>query len=227
MHSLNFLTGFSLVVALTGTMPLCAADNDDKPQPITAAQALKLGVEGLTEKLGPSEIDQDEAARLYATAKRLDTEQALAKKNLKLVTELKEWRSSLESCRGHAFTMAYIVNGGGTMYTHGHARDCAEVEDFLATLAKRLPLAEGKGDPGASKELNDAIVFLKKLKPYDSGDAKADKRAKAELVTQAKNAEEHFTSLRYMIEAVPAQDAKDIAKFAVDSLEWLKEEEGK
>ena len=227
MHSLKHLARLSLAVVLTNTTPLRAADNDDKPEPITAAQALKLGVEGLAEKLGPSEIDQDEAARLYATAKRLETEQALAKKNLKLVTELEDWRSYLESCRGHAYTMAYVVNGGGTMYTHGHARDCAEVEDFLATLAKRLPLAEGKGDPKASKQITDSIAFLKKLKPYDSGDAKADKTAKAELATQFKAAEEHWTNLRYAIEAIPAEDAKKIAEFVVDSLGWLKEGEEK
>ena len=225
MHSLKYLTGLAVSISLTTIIPLHAADVSDKSAPITATQALKLGVEGLTEFTGPSEVGQDEAARLYATARRLETEQSLAKKNLKLVTELDEWRSLLDICRGRCFDLAYIINGGGTMYTHGHARDCAEVEDFLATLAKRLPLAEGKGDKKASKQINDAIVFMKKLKPYSSGDAKADKESRDQFNNQIKEAEEHWTSLRYAIEAVPAEDAKMIAAFANDALSWLKESE--
>ena len=39
--------------------------------------------------------------------------------------------------------------------------DVAEVEDFLAALSGRLPLAEGKGDPKAAKQIDDTVAFLK------------------------------------------------------------------
>ena len=70
------------VVALSGSV--FAQDTDEKKEPVTISQALKIGEEGLTEYTGLSEVGQDEAAELYATAKRITTEQALGQKNLRL-----------------------------------------------------------------------------------------------------------------------------------------------
>ena len=52
---------------------------------ISMEEALKLGVEGIVTKLGDeSEAGLDSAAYFYATAKRLQTEQALGAKDLRL-----------------------------------------------------------------------------------------------------------------------------------------------
>ena len=64
------------------TESVFAQDADEKKEPVTISQALKIGEEGLTEYTGLSEVGQDEAAELYATAKRITTEQALGQKNL-------------------------------------------------------------------------------------------------------------------------------------------------
>ncbi|MCE9518825.1 MAG: hypothetical protein K8R87_04585 [Verrucomicrobia bacterium] len=187
------------------------------------AAALKLGVEELTQITGPSEVGQDHAAYLYATAKRVETEHALAQKNVQLVIELHRWREAIAKSRGSAYTLAYVINGGGTMYTHGHARDCAFVEDFIADLAKRLPLPEGKGDKDAVKVIEDAIALIKKLQPLDVGDVKSQKKAKADLAVEVTRVTEFWTNLKYMIDQVPAEEANRIAAFAAEALGWLRE----
>jgi hypothetical protein len=196
---------------------------EEKKTPLTAARALKLGLDGVFGECDPSEAGQDQAARLYATAKRLETENALGQKNLELVLTLDEWRDVLTKCRRESFALAYIVNGGGTMYSHGSARDCAAVEDFLAGLSKDLPLADGKGSAAAEAKIADAIAFLKTLKPYDSGDAADDKEARASLTDERARAIEQWENLKYAISDLPARKADQIVAFAEDSLGWLKE----
>jgi len=101
----------SLVITAL-TLGTVSAQDEDKPKMITAAQALKLGPEGLTELTNPSEAGQDQAAMLYATAKRLQTENTLAKRDLQAVVTLEEWRTAISQCRESAFSLAYIINGG-------------------------------------------------------------------------------------------------------------------
>ncbi|MGH8048358.1 MAG: hypothetical protein ACREKL_14035 [Chthoniobacterales bacterium] len=191
---------------------------------MTSAEVLKLGLDGLLNASDPSEAGQDHAAWLYATARRLETENALAQKNLELVLALDDWRDVLGKCRRGSCELACIVNGGGTMYSHGEARDCAPVEDFLAVLAKQLPLADGKGSAKATAKIEAAIAFLKKLKLYDSGDAAADKEAATRLDDERDRIIEQWENLKYMVSDIPAKQADKIAAFADDSLSWLKEQ---
>src|SRR5260370_22764315 len=69
----NILVQLLSLVAMAGSV--FAQDTDEKKEPLTISQALKLGEEGLTEYTGLSEVGQDQAAELYATAKRITTEQ--------------------------------------------------------------------------------------------------------------------------------------------------------
>ena len=221
------MTPSALRLALLATMTastLLVAQDEGRPKPITAAQALKLGPENLTDLTDPSEAGQDQAAILYATAKRLQTENTLAKRDLQTVLTLEEWRAAISQCRESAFSLAYIINGGGTMYSHGSARDTAEVEDFLAGLASSLPLAEGEGDAKATQKIDSAMTFLKKLEANDLGDADANKEAQKNLKEEIERILPHWEGLKYMISAVPAAEAKKIATFTVSCLSWLKEE---
>ncbi len=213
----------SLVITAL-TLGTVSAQDEDKPKVITAAQALKLGPEGLTELTNLSEAGQDQAAILYATAKRLQTENTLAKRDLQAVITLEEWRTAISQCRESAFSLAYIINGGGTMYSHGSARDTVEVEDFLAELASSLPLAEGEGDAKATKQIDSAMTFLKKLKMGDLGDEAANQEAQKSLKEEIKRVMPHWEGMKSMISAVPAARAKKIASFTVTCLNWLKEE---
>lgn len=212
----------AFAAGLAGPM-IRAADPEEKRTPVPMALALKLGPEDLTKYTDLSEAGQDNAALLYASAKRVATEYALAQRDVALVNELEDWRVVLRKCRNGSCSLAYLVNGGGTMYSHAEARGCAPLEDFLADLAKRLPLAKGKGDPKAARQIEDTISFLKKLKPFDAGDAKGSKAARAQLAAEVKQISENWAELKGMISEIPADDATAIAAFAIESLGWLKE----
>ena len=69
---------------------------DDTPKPVTMEQALKLGPEKLTAIVGASEAGQDIACGIYAAAKRLQTENRLAKTDLRLVVDL-DWLRGKEA----------------------------------------------------------------------------------------------------------------------------------
>jgi len=202
---------------------IAAQDDHGKKDPLTLSTALKLGPDKLTTYTDESEAGQDHAAELYATAKRVQTEQALAQRNLQLVVDLQEWRQAISECRKDAFLLASIINGGGTLYSHGANRDGVALENFLGALAKRLPLAEGKGDPKATKVIDDTIALIKNLKP-DRGDAESDNQAKADLAGEVKRVTEFLTNFKYLIEQIPAEEAKRIANFAVGTTGWLKED---
>ena len=207
----------TIVAFVVGGHLAVAQDAREKPDPIPISEALKTGADNLTEKTGTSEVGQDRAARIYAAARRIETEHALAEKDVKLVLALQEWREALTNCRADFCSLAYIVEGGGTMYGHAQARDCAEVEDFLGNISKKLPLdGKGKGDAKAMKQIDDTTAYLKKLKPFD-------KETKSELVEKIKEANQHFEVLKGMISEIPAEEARKIAEFSVAPLGWLKE----
>ena len=215
-----------LVVAVALTASQSGAQDKDKKAkkaPLTLSLALKLGAENLTSYTDGSEAGQDQAAHLYAIARQIETERTLAQKDLKQVAALREWRDAISKCRRDATGLAYIVNGGGTMYSHGGARDGAAVEDFLAELAKRLPLAEGKGSAKAVKKIDATIEFFKTLTAPADGDADSNKEAKASLAARVQQSIEHWESLKYMSGEVSAEEAGRIVTFASDSLAWLKE----
>lgn len=83
------------------------------------------------------------------TARELFRELALAKVNLRQVNQLNTGREMITPCRLSPFGLAAIINGGGTMYNHGAARDASEVEDFLAGVSADFPPAEGEGSAKA------------------------------------------------------------------------------
>src|SRR5260370_3628526 len=95
-----------------------AQDADEKKEPVTVSQALKVGEEGLTEYTGLSEVGQDQAAELYAAAKRITTEQALGQRNLQLVIDLDGWRTVITQSPGSGMSMGFITTDAGPMYVH-------------------------------------------------------------------------------------------------------------
>ncbi|HEY5991699.1 MAG TPA: hypothetical protein VIU10_03895 [Candidatus Udaeobacter sp.] len=216
--------GKILVAALTFALVshFANAQNTDKrEEPLTISEALKLNAEGLAQYTGYSEGGLDDAAYVHATAKRIETEHALAQKNLRLVISLHQWREVISECRRSIFSLAYIINGGGTMYVHGEKRDCAAVEDFLTELSKSLPLPEGKGDAKAGKVIDDTILVIKNL----HADSKKEQSA---LANEIKRIILDWRSLKSQIEDIPAEDAKKIAAFATDPVSWwlMNDEDG-
>jgi hypothetical protein len=198
------------VIALSGSV--FAQDADEKKEPVTISEALKIGEEGLTEYTGLSEVGQDQAAELYATAKRIRTEQALGQKNLQLVIDLDGWRTVIAQCRKSCMSLGFTTNNGGTMSGHQARRDSVAVEDFLSEMSKSLPFSDGKGDPKALEVIDHTIGLIKKLK--------ADRNQKSELAERVKSAIEDWTRLKDIIAEIPAENARKIAFFATDPVSW-------
>jgi hypothetical protein len=212
----------SLAVGVVMAGFVFAQDANKSQEPVTVSKALELGEEGLTQYTGLSEVGQDEAAEYYATAKRLTTEQALGQKSLQLVIDLQNWRDLISACRKSIDSLAYIVNGGGTTYSHGQRRDVSAVETFLAEFSKSLPLPDDKGDPNADKVIDRTIALIKNLH--------AERDRKNELAERVKRANEDWTNLKHMVDEIPAPDAKKIVMFATGDVSgWLLDdnEEGK
>lgn len=214
----NILVSLLSLVVMAGS--IIAQDADEKKEPLTISQALKLGEEGLTEYTGLSEVGQDQAAELYAMAERITTEQALGQKNLQLVLDLDGWREVISRCRRSCMSIGYITNGGGTMSGHQATRDSVAVEDFLAELSKSLPFPEAKGDEKAANVIDCTISIIKNLR--------APRDQKSELAERVKSAVEDWTRLKDMIAEIPVDDAKKIAYFATDPVSWwlMKKEDG-
>jgi len=167
-----------------------------------------------------SEVGQDRAAELYATAKHITTEQALGQTNLELVLDLDGWREVISRCRRSCMSIGYITNGGGTMSGHQATRDSVAVEDFLAELSKSLPFPEAKGDEKAANVIDRTISIIKNLR--------APRDQKSELAERVKSAVQDWTRLKDMIAEIPVDDAKKIAYFATDPVSWwlMKKEDG-
>lgn len=176
------------------------------------SQALKLGEEGLTQYTGLSEVGQDQAAELYAAAKRITTEQALGEKNLQLVIDLEGWRTVIAKCRRSCMSIGYITNDGGTMSGHQARRDSVAVEDLLAEMSKTLPLPEAKGDPKELEVIDRTIALIKNLR--------APRDQKSQLAERVKSATESWANLKDMIAEIPAEDAKKTAYFVTDPVSW-------
>ncbi len=210
------ITLFLVVSAMAPS--LLAQEAEEKKEPLTTAQALKWSEDDWEKYTRLSEVGQDEAAELRATARRITTEQALGQKDLRLIVELQSWRHALTKVRDSIISMAYFISGGGTMYTHGERRDISEVENFLADLSARLPLPTAKGDEKAVRVIEHSIAVLKGLKaPPDH---------KKEFTEELKRATEALTNLKYMVAEIPADEAKKITMFATDGISgWLMNED--
>ena len=103
-----------LLILIALAAPLVG--QEETPPPLSMADALKLGPEGIAEKRGDlSAVGMGSAAIFYATAKRLETENALAAKDLFLVVELDRYRKAIAEWDGAWSEAMYAASGGGTM----------------------------------------------------------------------------------------------------------------
>ncbi len=196
-----------------------AAKDTPKMPPLSMATALKLGPDGLIPKYAEdNEEGRDTAAGMYAHAKQMETEYALAQRDLDLANALNDWRIQISHCREDFFSLQELEAGGGSIYLHAMSRDCAKVEDFLDILAKKLPLGEGKGDEASVKAIKDRIAEIKQTKPA----ADADKDTKEQLTATI---EDHILRLEELLNTlslIPEDDAKLVASFVLDAPKALK-----
>lgn len=205
------------------TLPAKAETEKAKPFVDPLDVVLPLSIDDLALKMGDSsEAGMDRAARLWATAKRVETEGELAKRSVRRVQVLAVWRSALDRWQDLQLEIVYMDAGGGTMWSHMMSRNDAALEELLAGVAGQLPLEEKEPDQGTAKALEDLLKKSQKLMEEVAKDDEFDKpdpkqvasihqrlkEAHAQLkwaFTLSGNAEAAAKMLRYCREADAAE----------------------
>ena len=214
---------FLFLLPVAGAALLTVSAAQDESPKVTAAEALKLGVDKLTEKLGDeSEAGQDSAARFYAIAKRLQTENKLAAKDLMLVSDLDNLRQVIGDWDDAWCEGMYHVSGGGTMWSHMQSRNNAVLEDFLAEIAAKMPLKEGNAGEAVHAEWNKVKKGIEAAK----GPADADPETAKAWKDHKKVMLERWERLHFELQAINDTDAKAILKHIMPDAEQLKEFSG-
>jgi hypothetical protein len=191
---------------------------------ISLAQALKLGPEGLAAKLGDeSEAGLDTAAVYYATAKRMQTEQALGEKDLRLVLDLDLLREAAAEWLDAWYGGMYYVSGGGTMWGHMQSRSQAGLEEALAKLAERMPLKPGNATAETLAKWGNLEKVIAKAKVFEE----AEPEMKALWKTQQKVLKEKWQRLYYEFQVIDEPDVQVLLTVLMPSPEELEGMAGK
>jgi len=195
-----------------------ALARDEEPRKaFTQAQALKLGEEKIADALKGGEAGEDQAARIYAAAKRLETENKLAQRDVEQILELGYWRKVLNDCTDGFCMTAYGINGGGSMYSHAANRNDADLELFLAGFAQKLPLQPGTGDPASLAKVEKMGTFVSELKVMEDlgpETMKIFKEEQAKLISALQN-------LKAIAAGLPAPQCKAVVAFVEKSASWI------
>jgi hypothetical protein len=215
------LRGFVLAVLMIGGVKVWS--QEAVAPMISMEEALKLGVEGIATKLkDESEAGLDSAAYFYATAKRLQTEQALGAKDLRLVGDLESLRNATGEWLDAWYEGMYHVAGGGTMWGHLQTRCLAELEDTLAELAKRMPLKPGNATAETLTRWGKLEKAIERAKVFPEADAEM----KAMWKTHQKVMHEKWERLNYEFQALDDADVQLLLKVLMPGKEELTEFSG-
>lgn len=177
----------------------------DEAPVITLDEAIQLGPEGIAQTRGDeSEVGYADAAFYYATAKRLQTENLLAAKDLGLVVDLERYRSAAREWEMAWSETMYAAAGGGTMWARMPAFLATGREDMLAELAKRMPLQEGQATESGLAPwvaLGEVIQAAPVPEYADEGTRQSWDRQKESL-------HQIWERLHYELQALGDEDAK-------------------
>lgn len=199
---MKLLCASALLPALLLAPALSA--QEDAPPPISLAEAVKLGVEGIAEKRRDmSEVGYANAAVTYAAAKRLETENALAAKDVALVVELDRYRDAIAEWDRAWSEALYAAAGGGTMWARLPAHLEASGEEMLAKLAKRQPLKPGSASAATLAKWNKVGETIKKAPVPEY----ADDTTKASWGDQKASLHAIWERLSYELQALEEADA--------------------
>jgi hypothetical protein len=209
----NHLSAALLVFSLN-SLPA----QDEPAPPITAAEAVKLGVEGIAEKRGDtSEVGYASAAVSYAAAKRLETENALAERDVSLVVDLDHYRHIIADWDMAWAEAMYAAAGGGTMWARLPAHLEASGEEMLAKLAKRLPLKEGGASPETLTKWNKVGKIIEKAPVPEY----ADDTTKAGWKEQKEALHALWENFSFELQALDDADARILLEHILPEEEQL------
>jgi hypothetical protein len=185
-----------LSLAVAALFPMMVA-----AEPKSATDILAVDPAMLAELLDDnSEVGEDRAARLWATAKRLETENKLAESSVSRVIRLAEWRDVLTGWQDILLEIRAFKAGGGTLWGHLASRDDADLEIFLASHANDL--TNEPPDPIERKPQalgNPALIMIDKgaefQKQYLGEDSTKQAAELKERFEKARSALEHQVAL--------------------------------
>jgi len=155
------------VLALASALLLTATVTHAEEPPVLVGDSmeavLKLGPEELAVKLGnPSEAGLDRAARIWAAAKRIETEGRLAGRSVRRVMVLGQLRRALDGWQDLQLEIVSVESGGGTMWGHMMSRNDAELEKFLAGITDGLVIEEKDPEAEGAKALDAMLPAAEK-----------------------------------------------------------------
>ena len=174
---------------------------------MSATAVLKYTPDKLAQKLGNvSEAGEDDAAQLWASAKRLETEAILGKTSVQAVRRLNYWRKVLNQWEDRKLEARGIESGGGSMWSHLSQRNDAWIEKMLAK--HMVELSKEREDQGKAFTIDllkpiNAIIDTG-LKEFDDDQQDVKNHAK-QLKLQL---EDTFGNLQYLIRSLPEGKAR-------------------
>ncbi|MDG0993190.1 MAG: hypothetical protein P8O22_00495 [Akkermansiaceae bacterium] len=108
-------------------------------KPMTLSDVLQYTPAQLVKEMGyAGEAGENRAAKIWAAAKRSQTNYTLGKNSVQAVLRLEEWRMMLNEWEDLKLQARAIESGGGTMWSHMSIRNDAWIESFLAQHAIQL-----------------------------------------------------------------------------------------
>lgn len=108
-------------------------------KPMTISNVLQYTPAQLVKEMGyAGEAGENRAAKIWAAARRSQTNYTLGKKSVQAVLRLDQWRMMLNEWEDLKLQARAMESGGGTMWSHMSIRNDAWIESFLAQHAIQL-----------------------------------------------------------------------------------------
>lgn len=190
------------------TTILLTSSTHAEEKAMSVPEVLKHTPEKLAQVLGnTSEAGEDQAAQLWATAKRIQTESLLGKKSILAVRRLAQWRRILNTWDDLQLQARSIESGGGTLWGHMSARNDAWIEDFLAKNKEALSaerINSGKAFESDYLKIVNAQIDAG-LKEFGEDNAFMREHA-VTLKEELKNA---YLNLQYVLKTLPDGDLRN------------------
>jgi hypothetical protein len=220
-----------LLLLLVACAPLLArAQDDDAPKfKMPCQQVLKLGQSKFMDVYGEKTHDYStygmkEGFGYYVDCKRADNDSHARQLSGEKRTQADEVRAALLKLGNAAWSMRYVAEGGGTMWSLASVGAYAEREDYMATIIKALALPGGK-QPRLRRRANLSVSRAQALLTRWSRTPKLEFAAGEELSNQRKLYQESVkearaasAQLQSLINTLPDAAAERVAKRMADEL---------
>jgi hypothetical protein len=219
----------ALLISLLAFAPRALAQDEAPKFKMPCQQVLKLGQNKFMNLYGEQTADYStygmkEAFGYYADCKRADNDARAAKLAGDERRRVDEVREALQKLGNAGWTMRYIMEGGGTMWSLASVGAYAEREDYMQEIIAAFARPEKKNAPlrrRASLSVRRAQALLTrhsrtpKLEFTGAGELAQQRKLYRESLAEAREASAHLQSL---INTLPDAAAERTAKRMADEL---------